>query len=161
MCLIAAYYSFFCEAQRNGWKNKNVWKWKVKSELLDKYQNPKSWTICLFDQHTGWSKDGLGIHWWSKKWNRIKTSNVSNYFSEAPCRRSMPTSAGLFFETVRWHVPIHDFTLMMFDSSIYILEFSDFWPKNPRASSFLGFSDILSDPLSWKCHSFHTLRCRE
>ena len=34
---------------------------------------------------------------------------------------------------------------MLFDLKIYIREFSDSRPENPRAPSFLGFSDVLSD----------------
>ncbi len=34
---------------------------------------------------------------------------------------------------------------MLFDLKIYIREFSDSRPGNPRAPSFLGFSDVLSD----------------
>ncbi len=37
-------------------------------------------------------------------------------------------------------------TLMLFDEHFPIREFSDSRPENPRAPSFLGFSDILSDP---------------
>ncbi len=35
--------------------------------------------------------------------------------------------------------------LMLFDLKIYIREFSDSQPRNPRAPSFLGFSDVLLD----------------
>ncbi len=44
-----------------------------------------------------------------------------------------------------WVLGDLNLTLMLFDLKIYIREFLDSWPGNPRAPSFLGFSDVLSD----------------